>query len=291
MANSVSKKAYAKINIGLDIVGKTDNGYHLLNSIMQQVDMYDVITVSREDESRDGYSITIDSNNHDIPLDETNLAYKAADILMKEYKLSGKVSIYIDKHIPMAAGMAGGSTDGAAVLELINELYELGLSKDELKSIGVKLGADIPFCIEGKGAICQGIGEIMTPLGTAPDMAVLIAKPPISISTKYVYTHLKLDSVTHPDMDKVITAYKSGDLKTVADSMGNVLESVSEKENEIITSLKASMLEEGAVGSLMSGSGPTVFGLFEDLTLASKAGEKMKEKYPDVFIQAVNLIK
>ena len=291
MANSVSKKAYAKINIGLDIVGKTDNGYHLLNSIMQQVDMYDVITVSREDESRDGYSITIDSNNHDIPLDETNLAYKAADILMKEYKLSGKVSIYIDKHIPMAAGMAGGSTDGAAVLELINELYELGLSKDELKSIGVKLGADIPFCIEGKGAICQGIGEIMTPLGTAPDMAVLIAKPPISISTKYVYTHLKLDSVTHPDMDKVITAYKSGDLKTVADSMGNVLESVSEKENEIITSLKASMLEEGAVGSLMSGSGPTVFGLFEDMTLASKAGEKMKEKYPDVFIQAVNLIK
>ena len=289
MANSVSKKAYAKINIGLDIVGKTDNGYHLLNSIMQQVDLYDVITVSREDE--DGYSITIDSNNHDIPLDETNLAYKAADILMKEYKLSGKVSIYIDKHIPMAAGMAGGSTDGAAVLELINELYELGLSKDELKSIGVKLGADIPFCIEGKGAICQGIGEIMTPLGTAPDMAVLIAKPPISISTKYVYTHLKLDSVTHPDMDKVITAYKSGDLKTVADSMGNVLESVSEKENEIITSLKASMLEEGAVGSLMSGSGPTVFGLFEDMTLASKAGEKMKEKYPDVFIQAVNLIK
>ena len=289
MANSVSKKAYAKINIGLDIVGKTDNGYHLLNSIMQQVDLYDVITVSREDE--DGYSIAIDSNNHDIPLDETNLAYKAADILMKEYKLSGKVSIYIDKHIPMAAGMAGGSTDGAAVLELINELYELGLSKDELKSIGVKLGADIPFCIEGKGAICQGIGEIMTPLGTAPDMAVLIAKPPISISTKYVYTHLKLDSVTHPDMDKVITAYKSGDLKTVADSMGNVLESVSEKENEIITSLKASMLEEGAVGSLMSGSGPTVFGLFEDLTLASKAGEKMKEKYPDVFIQAVNLIK
>ena len=289
MANSVLKKAYAKINIGLDIVGKTDNGYHLLNSIMQQVDLYDVITVSREDE--DGYSITIDSNNHDIPLDETNLAYKAADILMKEYKLSGKVSIYIDKHIPMAAGMAGGSTDGAAVLELINELYELGLSKDELKSIGVKLGADIPFCIEGKGAICQGIGEIMTPLGTAPDMAVLIAKPPISISTKYVYTHLKLDSVTHPDMDKVITAYKSGDLKTIADSMGNVLESVSEKENEIITSLKASMLEEGAVGSLMSGSGPTVFGLFEDMTLASKAGEKMKEKYPDVFIQAVNLIK
>lgn len=289
MANSVSKKAYAKINIGLDIVGKTDNGYHLLNSIMQQVDLYDVITVSREDE--DGYSIAIDSNNHDIPLDETNLAYKAADILMKEYKLSGKVSIYIDKHIPMAAGMAGGSTDGAAVLELINELYELGLSKDELKSIGVKLGADIPFCIEGKGAICQGIGEIMTPLGTAPDMAVLIAKPPISISTKYVYTHLKLDSVTHPDMDKVITAYKSGDLKTVADSMGNVLESVSEKENEIITSLKASMLEGGAVGSLMSGSGPTVFGLFEDMTLASKAGEKMKEKYPDVFIQAVNLIK
>ena len=289
MANSVSKKAYAKINIGLDIVGKTDNGYHLLNSIMQQVDLYDVITVSREDE--DGYSIAIDSNNHDIPLDETNLAYKAADILMKEYKLSGKVSIYIDKRIPMAAGMAGGSTDGAAVLELINELYKLGLSKDELKDIGVKLGADIPFCIEGKGAICRGIGEIMTPLGTAPDMAVLIAKPPISISTKYVYTHLKLDSLNHPDMDKVITAYKSGDLKTVADFMGNVLESVSEKENEIITSLKASMLEEGAVGSLMSGSGPTVFGLFENMTLASKAGDKMKEKYPDVFIQAVNLIK
>ena len=131
----------------------------------------------------------------------------------------------------------------------------------------------------------------MTPLGTAPDMAVLIAKPPISISTKYVYTHLKLDSLNHPDMDKVITAYKSGDLKTVADFMGNVLESVSEKENEIITSLKASMLEEGAVGSLMSGSGPTVFGLFENMTLASKAGDKMKEKYPDVFIQAVNLIK
>ncbi len=291
MSDSVSKKAYAKINIGLDIVGKTDNGYHLLNSIMQQVDLYDSITVTREDENQGEYSITIDSNNHDIPLDETNLAYKAADILMREYNLSGKVGIYIDKRIPMAAGMAGGSTDGAAVLELVNEIYQLGLSKDELKGIGVKLGADIPFCIEGKGAICQGIGEIMTPLTTAPDMAVLIAKPPISISTKYVYTHLKLDSARHPDMDKVIAAYKSGDLKAVAGSMGNVLETVSEKENGIISSLKASMLEEGAVGSLMSGSGPTVFGLFENMTQAVKAGEKMKEKYPDVFIQLVNLIK
>lgn len=286
MRSEVKTKAYAKINIGLDIVGKTENGYHLLKSIMQQVDLYDEVTVKRIESG-----ITIDSNNKDIPLDETNLAYKAAKLMIDKYSIGEGVSIYIDKHIPMAAGMAGGSTDGAAVLILMNQLYELNLSEEELCEIGVKLGADIPFCIKGGVALCEGIGEKMTTLTKAPKMYAVIAKPPIGISTKYVYTHLDLPSVKHPDMDAMLDAFAHEDLQAVCDNLGNVLESVSEKENEIISKLKASMLEAGAIGSLMSGSGPTVFGLFDSMESASSAEAIMAKQYPDVFVKAVAMIK
>lgn len=286
MRSEVKTKAYAKINIGLDIVGKTENGYHLLKSIMQQVDLYDEVTVKRIESG-----IAIDSNNKDIPLDETNLAYKAAKLMIDKYSIGEGVSIYIDKHIPMAAGMAGGSTDGAAVLILMNQLYELNLSEEELCEIGVKLGADIPFCIKGGVALCEGIGEKMTTLTKAPKMYAVIAKPPIGISTKYVYTHLDLPSVKHPDMDAMLDAFAHEDLQAVCDNLGNVLESVSEKENEIISKLKASMLEAGAIGSLMSGSGPTVFGLFDSMESASSAEAIMAKQYPDVFVKAVAMIK
>lgn len=279
-------KAYAKINIGLDIVGKTENGYHLLKSIMQQVDLYDEVSVEKIESG-----ITIDSNNREIPLDETNLAYKAAKLMIEEYNIKGGVSIYIDKRIPMAAGMAGGSTDGAAVLMLINDLYNLGASKERLCELGVKLGADIPFCIQGKTALCEGIGEKMTPLSQCPEMYAVIAKPALNISTKYVYTHLDLPNVKHPDMDKVLEAFANEDLSAVVDNFGNVLESVSEVENPIITSLKKAMLDNGANGSLMSGSGPTVFGLFDNYDNAKIAEGKLKEAYPDVFIQATKMIR
>lgn len=279
-------KAYAKINIGLDIVGKTENGYHLLKSIMQQVDLYDEVSVEKIESG-----ITIDSNNREIPLDETNLAYKAAKLMIEEYNIKGGVSIYIDKRIPMAAGMAGGSTDGAAVLMLINDLYNLGASKERLCELGVKLGADIPFCIQGKTALCEGIGEKMTPLSQCPEMYAVIAKPALNISTKYVYTHLDLPNVKHPDMDKVLEAFANEDLSAVVENFGNVLESVSEVENPIITSLKKAMLDNGANGSLMSGSGPTVFGLFDNYDNAKIAEGKLKEAYPDVFIQATKMIR
>jgi len=286
MINEVSKKAYAKINIGLDIVGKTENGYHLLKSIMHQVDLYDIVTVKRIDKG-----IEIDSNNKEIPLDEHNLAYKAAKLMIDEYKIEDGVSIYIDKRIPMAAGMAGGSTDGAAVFELVNELYNLGASKERLMELGVKLGADIPFCIHGGVALCEGIGEKMTELTKAPNMYAVISKPALNISTKYVYTHLNLPEVKHPDMDKVLEAFAKEDLDGVINNFGNVLESVSEKENKIITDLKKDMLLAGAKGSLMSGSGPTVFGLFDNMESAKEAEKIMKEKYPEVFVQAVGMIK
>lgn len=280
--NKFVTRAYAKVNVGLDIVGKTDNGYHLLKSIMQQIDLYDEITVEKVPAG-----IVLDSDSNEIPLDETNLAYKAAKLMLEEYGIEGGVKIYIKKNIPMAAGMAGGSTDGAAVLIGINEIYGLGLTNAELREKGVRLGADIPFCIYGGAAICEGIGEKLTPLAAVPDMAFVIAKPPIGISTKYVYTHLQLDSVAHPDMDTIIKAYESGDVKTVASKLGNVLESVSEKENEIITSLKNAMLSEGAMGSLMSGSGPTVFGICKDLEAAEKVADRIKSKFGDVFVCAV----
>ena len=281
-------KAYAKINIGLDITGKLENGYHLIKTIMQQVDLYDVVKVSYESGELPA-SVEFICNSDNVPLDNTNLAYKAAIKMIEKFDIRGKIIIDLDKRIPVAAGMAGGSTDGAAVIIGINEVCSLNKTVDELCEIGVKLGADVPFCILGGCALCEGIGELLTPILVKPEMYTVISKPSIGISTKYVYEHLRLDEVIHPDMDKMLRAFANRDFNAVINNLGNVLESVSAVENEIIVKLKAAQLEAGADGSLMSGSGPTVFGLYKTMDAAKKAEDILRKQFEDVFVKAVAL--
>ncbi len=284
----ITLKAYAKINIGLDVTGKREDGYHLIKTVMQQVDLYDIVSLEKAD------GISFETNSGDVPVDDTNLACKAARLMMEKYGIAG-VHINLDKRIPVAAGMAGGSTDGAAVLVGINELYELGLSMDELCQVGVKLGADIPFCIRGGCALCEGIGEIMTDIDNNADMFALITKPNLFVSTPHVYKGLGLEvgpaeGEGHPDVDSVIEALKKGDVAKVASTMGNYLEKVTASEYDIIDELKNDIMAAGALGSNMSGSGPTVFGLFDNMQAAALAEAELRSKYPDIFVKATGVI-
>lgn len=282
----ITLKAYAKINIGLDVTGKREDGYHLLNSVMQQVNLFDEVTVEKTESG-----IELDSNNKMIPLDEKNLAWKAAAKMLDTYNINGGVRIYIDKRIPMAAGMAGGSTDGAAVFVAMNKLFELGLSEDELCNISVSLGADIPFCIKGKTAQCEGIGDVMTKIESAPEMYALIVKPDIEVSTKYVYQNLNLATVKHPDMDAILDGFETKNLNKICENLGNVLASVTMGKYDVLAKLKDDIDVAGAVGSLMSGSGPTMFGLFDSFDRAKEAEREVAVKNPDCFVKAVEVIR
>lgn len=267
-------KAMAKINLGLDVVRRREDGYHEVRMIMQTVNLYDklVITVSEEP------GIRLTTNLGFLPVNEDNLIYKAARLLMDEYDIKKGVDIQLQKFIPVAAGMAGGSTDAAATLIGMNRLFHLNLSRQQLMDYGVKLGADVPYCIAGGTALSEGIGEILTPLPDVPKGYVLVAKPGINVSTRFVYTNLKLNEETeHPDIDAQIEAIKEQDFRKMAGLMGNVLETVTIPAHPIIQEIKDFMMREGAVNAMMSGSGPTVFGLYEDKQLAEKACEKLRE--------------
>ena len=284
--DSCTLKAYAKINIGLDVTGRTDNGYHLLKTVMQQVDLYDVITIERAEK---GINFSCDSK--DVPSDDTNLAVKAAKLMTETYGIKEGVNISLNKNIPVAAGMAGGSTDGAAVIIGMNKVFDLDLTMQEMIDTGVKIGADIPFCRQGGCAIAEGIGEKLRELDNRTDMYTLIAKPPINVSTVHVYKTLKWQEVIHPDMDRVIKGIMAGSMDDIVVGMGNVLESVTCSEYDIINELKKAMMDIGASGSLMSGSGPTVFGLFKNKEEAMSAEKRLKDLYPDVFVKATGIIR
>ncbi|MGN0383548.1 MAG: 4-(cytidine 5'-diphospho)-2-C-methyl-D-erythritol kinase [Eubacterium sp.] len=272
----IQLKAYGKVNIGLDVLRRMENGYHELKMIMQTVGIYDEITITKMPCNN---GITIESNTGLIPTDENNLAYKAARLLMDEANIRDGVNIKIIKNIPIAAGMAGGSSDCAAVLRGINEVFGLNLSTDQLMERGVKLGADVPYCIIGGTALAAGIGERLTHLPSPPECYVLVAKPDISVSTKYVYENLHADKLKHhPDIDGIITAINENDLYGMASLMENVLETVTENKYGIITEIKNEMMKCGAIKSLMSGSGPTVFGLFDDEAVALDAYTRIKNK-------------
>ena len=267
---SISMKAYAKINLGLDVIGKLENGYHEVRMIMQSVDLYDKITVTRNDSGK----ITIKTNLSFLPTGPDNLVYKAADLLRQEFGIKDGIYIDLYKFIPVAAGMAGGSTDGAAVLKAVNQLFDLKLTDEELMERGAKLGADIPYCIMGGTALAEGIGEKLTKLPDCPRCYVVIAKPGISVSTRFVYENLVLDENTnHPDTDGMINCIENNDIDGVAARLCNVLESVTEKEYPIIADIKKDMLSHGAINALMSGSGPTVFGIFKDKEKAEKCND------------------
>ena len=270
----VKIKAMAKVNLGLDVLRRRENGYHEVKMVMQTVDLYDVLTLTKEEED----VISITSNTGELPLNEDNLIYKAARLLFERTGKQYGVSIHLDKNIPIAAGMAGGSTDAAATLLALNHLFEFGLSKDELAEIGVKIGADVPYCIYGGTCLSEGIGEILTPLAAAPDCYIVIAKPPIGVSTKYVYENLHIETVPrHPDIDGMVEAIGKGELKGVTDKMGNVLETVTIKKYPEIASMKQCLLENGAENALMSGSGPTVFGLFTNIETAKNALRELEK--------------
>ena len=264
--NDISLKALAKINLGLDVVRRREDGYHEVRMIMQTIQLYDRLDIKRTQEP----GIQIQTNLSFLPVNENNLIYKAAKLLMDEFSITDGVSVKLDKRIPVAAGMAGGSTDAAAMLIGVNRLFSLGLTKRQLMERGVQIGADVPYCIMRGTALAEGIGEALSPLPPMVKCPVLIAKPSISVSTKFVYQNLKLDDTTiHPDIDRLIDDIKAKNLHDIAAHMGNVLE----------TEIKKHMLSNGAVGAMMSGSGPTVFGLFDDEDTAKKAYKAMRSSH------------
>ena len=275
MTTHFKLRAYGKINLGLDVLRKREDGYHDVRMIMQTVGLYDQIDLF----FRQASGIQIETNLPYLPVNENNLVYKAAQMLMEEFQVTNGVFIRLRKMIPVAAGMAGGSSDAAAVLVGINKMFHLGLSMEELMERGVKIGADVPYCIMRGTALSEGIGEKLTALPPMPQCQVLLAKPAISVSTKYVYENLCANSLKpqqHPDIDGMIEAIGEGNLLEVSKHLGNVMELVTARKYPVIEEIKNVMRRHGALGALMSGSGPTVFGLFDNPKAASSAYEELR---------------
>lgn len=271
--NRYAIKSYAKINLGLDVTGVLDNGYHTVKMVMQNITLYDSLYF----EKRNTPKVVLKTNLPYLPVNEKNLVYAAIMLFRKEMHISNGVYAAITKKIPIAAGMAGGSSNAAATLIALNQMYNTGLSTEQLMEMGLKLGADVPYCILGGTALAEGIGEKLTPLPAPPKAKVLIVKPDISLSTQMIYQKLVLDENTsHPDMDAVLSAIEKGSLSDMCSNLGNILEDVSITLHPCIAKIKKQMLDMGAAGSLMSGSGPTVFGLFDDEAAAEKAYEAFR---------------
>lgn len=272
--NHISIKSYAKINLGLDVTGVLDNGYHTVKMVMQTISLYDSLYF----EKRKTPGIVLRNNLSYLPVNEKNLVYAAIRLFRETYHISNGVYANLVKKIPVAAGMAGGSGNAAATLIAMNRLFDKNVPLEELMELGLKLGADVPYCLMGGTALAEGIGEILTPLQAPPQAKILIVKPDLSISTQMVYQNLTLDGNTvHPDIDATMAAIKAGNLKDMCASLGNVLEDVTVRLHPEIAEIKQKMTDLGAAGSLMSGSGPTVFGIFEEEQSAAEAFRHFKQ--------------
>lgn len=268
--NSISLKAYAKINLGLDVLGTLPDGYHEVKMVMQSISLYDKVNIKKNDSG----TINVKTNLSYLPVNGDNLVYKAAYIMKEKYNIQDGFDIDLFKFIPVAAGMAGGSTDAAAVFKGINIMYNLNATEEELKELGVTIGADIPYCIMGGTALACGIGEKLTRLPGCPKCYFVIGKPYVNVSTKYVYENLVLDeSTVHPDTDAIIDAISHANVAGIADNLCNVLETVIVAKYPQIGEIKKVMIEKGALNSLMSGSGPTVFGIFTDYEKAKECND------------------
>lgn len=274
--------APAKVNLVLDVVSKRPDGYHNVKMIMQTLELGDTVTI--EASPAEDNCINITSNSGYVPCDESNIAYKAALAILDSAGKKCRVDIHIDKNIPVAAGLAGGSTDGAAVLTGLNDILNLGYDKDKLMELGAKFGADVPFCIMQGTALAEGTGTELKQIHPYGEHTVLLVKPDIGVSTPWVYKNLKLDSVEHPDVDKYIECISKGEYEKSFEYMGNVLETVTVAEYPIIDKIKNQMTEQGASVSMMSGSGPTVFGIFDSESDAKKAAEFFKKEFKEVIV-------
>lgn len=273
--NQTKQRAYAKINLGLDVLRRRPDGYHEVKMVMQTVDIYDDLFLEKTE--KPGVELQIEGS--ELTAGKDNLICRAAELFMEEKGIAGGVKIRLVKRIPIAAGMAGGSSDAAATLRGMNELWETGCSAQELQKLGVRLGADIPYCVVGGTMLSEGIGEILTPLPAPPECVLLIAKPEISVSTKFVYENLHADTLkSHPDIDGMVEAIGRGQLEGITERMGNVLETVTTKTYPVIEEIKTVMKEKGAENALMSGSGPTVFGIFGQKEQAEAAAAILRER-------------
>ena len=281
--DSIRLKARAKINLGLDVLGKREDGYHEVRMVMQTIGIYDRLILTKIPEEE----IRITSNLAFLPVNENNLIYKAIKLLKDEYHFPGGISVDLNKFIPVAAGMAGGSTDAASTMFGVNRLFGLNLSMGKMMELGVRLGADVPYCVMRGTALAEGIGEKLTRITPVPHMWILIAKPQINVSTRLVYEQLDMGGIQkHPDIDGIIRAIEAQDVVRIAQSMGNVLENVTVSLYPVIETIKQDMLSHGAINAMMSGSGPTVFGIFPDeqTTLACQAFLKKKGDARQVYI-------
>lgn len=281
--DSIRLKARAKINLGLDVLGKREDGYHEVRMVMQTIGIYDRLILTKIPEEE----IRITSNLAFLPVNENNLIYKAIKLLKDEYHFPGGISVDLNKFIPVAAGMAGGSTDAASTMFGVNRLFGLNLSMGKMMELGVRLGADVPYCVMRGTALAEGIGEKLTRITPVPHMWILIAKPQINVSTRLVYEQLDMGGIQkHPDIDGIIRAIEAQDVVRIVQSMGNVLENVTVPLYPVIETIKQDMLSHGAINAMMSGSGPTVFGIFPDeqTTLACQAFLKKKGDARQVYI-------
>lgn len=269
--------ANAKINLTLDILGTREDGYHEVAMIMQEISLHDTLSMGKINQ---GISLTIviEGQQGTLPADESNLCWKAAALVQKEYNLQEGVEIHLTKRIPMAAGLAGGSADAAAVLKGMNHLFRLGMTEARLCELGARLGSDIPFCIMGGTMLATGRGEILTRLPSFPRLSVVLAKPPVGVSTAWAYkTYDAGYDGPHPDNEAMLEAIHGGDAHKAAGLLCNVLEGVTETEYPVIADYKRLMMEHGAMASMMSGSGPTVFGLVREKQQAWHLADTLKK--------------
>lgn len=273
-------KAYGKVNLSLDIVGKREDGYHFLEMIMQTIDLYDVVNVIKIPSG-----IEIRCNKSYVPIDRRNIAYRAAELFLETFKIKSGVRIEIEKNIPISAGLAGGSTDGAAVIKAMNDLFKTNASKERLSEIGVIIGADIPFCIYGGTALIKGIGEEVTPLKTFKNHILVLVKPNFGVSTKEVYGAIDIKKIhKHPNTKALMEAIERNDERFISCNMKNVLENVTLNKHRVLKDIKNEMIKRGAEGALMSGSGPTVFGIFDDMLKAQRCYDAMKKNFNEVYL-------
>lgn len=278
--NRAMAHSYAKINLTLDVLSKRSDGYHDVEMIMQTVSLYDLVLVDKTD-----FGINISTNLKFLPTNNKNIAYKAAEAFFRHTDINGGCKIMIYKNIPVAAGLAGGSGNAAAVLCSLNKLYNTNLSVEELQKIGLELGADVPYCITGGTALASGIGEILTPLSASPKCTILLVKPPISVSTGTVYEAIDSSEIKKkPDTHKMIDSINSGNIEEMAHNLYNVMGNVTENLHPIIKGIKKKMILNGALGAVMSGSGPTVFGIFPDYKTAKKAHDNFYYQFKEVYI-------